>query len=203
MRRSTLLITCLVAILCIGLAAPLAKADRGHRGDDDRRANATISFGQWQTPLPPPAVSPQTNPLDRFPNLSPRDRNNHQLIPNEVKIKVGGSVNFIISGFHQPTIYDDGTQPEDIRTVVGVNTVNTRGPNPFPAAVLIDDPMNRIYRGLDPSLQPLDLSGAFGQDRVEAVFFPKPGTYLVICGVRAHFVNDHMFGFVKVEEEDD
>src|SRR5437764_14533155 len=97
MRRSTLLITCLMAILCIGLAAPLAKADKGHR------ANATVSFGQWQTPLPPPAVSPQTDPLDRFPNLSPRNRNNHQLIPNEVKIKVGGSVNFIIGGFHRNT----------------------------------------------------------------------------------------------------
>jgi len=145
-------------------------------------------------------VPPSVLELDRFPNLSPRTRNNHQLIPNEVTIKAGGSVNFIIGGFHNPTVYDDGTQPEDIKTVVGVNTTTTRGPNPFPAAVLIDDPTNRIYRGLDPSLQPLDLSGAFGQDCVEVVFFPTPGTYLVICGVRGHFVNDGMFGFVHVEE---
>jgi hypothetical protein len=30
------------------------------------------------------------------------------------------------------------------------------------------------------------------------VYFEKPGTYLVICGVRDHFVNDHMYGFVTV-----
>jgi hypothetical protein len=75
--------------------------------------------------------------------------------------------------------------------------------------VLIDDPDHRIYRGQDPSLQPLERASSlkptpeFLQDRVEVVWFPKPGTYLVICGVQGHFVNDDMFGFVKVEEEDD
>ena len=194
MRHLTLSIMCLVAMLCLGLAAPLAMAD------DDRQASTTVSFGQWQTgPAdgPPPVLE-----LDRFPNLSPRTRNNHQLIPNEVKIKVGGSVNFIIGGFHNPIIYDDGTQPEEIKPVIGVNTTPTRGPLPSPPANLIDEPTNRIYRGLDPSLQPLGLSGQFGQDRVEVVFFSKPGTYLVICGVFAHFVNDGMFGFVKVEEDE-
>ena len=182
MRRSTLSIMCLVAMLCLGLAASLAMAG------DGPLANATVSFGQWQT----------DPPLDRFPNLSPRDRNNHELIPNEVTIKAGGAVNFIIGGFHHPIVYDNGTQPEDIKTVVGVNTTPSTGPTPSPPANLINDPTNRIYRGLDPSLQPLDRSGEFGQDRVEVVYFPKPGTYLVICGVRGHFVNDGMFGFVTV-----
>ena len=179
MRRSTLSIMCLVSMLCIGLAAPLAMAI------DGPLANATVSFGQWQT----------DPPLDRFPNLSPRDRNNHELIPNEVTIKAGGAVNFIIGGFHHPIVYDAGTQPGDIDVN---NTTTTTGPTPSPAVLLINDPTDRIYRGLDPSLQPLDRSGAFGQDRVEVVFFPKPGTYLVICGVKGHFVNDGMFGFVTV-----
>jgi hypothetical protein len=30
------------------------------------------------------------------------------------------------------------------------------------------------------------------------VRFPNPGSFLVICGVRPHFVNDKMYGFVKV-----
>src|SRR5712691_10943824 len=106
---------------------------------------------------------------------------NHQLIPNIVTIKAGGSVNFIIGGFHHPIVYDDGTQPEDINVDIPTPPTTTRGPNPFPRVVLIDDPTNRIYRGLDPSLQPLDLGGLFVQDRVEVVVFPKPGTYLVIC----------------------
>jgi hypothetical protein len=192
MRRSTLSIMCLVAMLCLGLAAPVAMAIDG--------GNATVSFGQWQTgPAegPPPVLE-----LDRFPNLSPRLRNNHQLIPNDVTIKAGGSVNFIIGGFHHPTVYDNGTQPEDINVNTPTPPTTTRGPNPFPTVALIDDPTNRIYRGLDPSLQPLDLSGAFGQDRVEVVWFPKPGLYLVICGIRGHFVNDGMFGFVNVLPND-
>jgi hypothetical protein len=195
MRHSTLSIICIVAMLFIGFAAPLAMAD------DGRQANATVSFGAWQTG--PAAGPPPVLELDRFPNFSPRLRNQHQLIPNVVKIKAGGSVNFIIGGFHHPIVYDDGTQPEDIDVTIPTSPTTTRGPNPFPRVVLIDDPTNRIYRGLDPSLQPLDLGGAFLQDRVEVVFFPKPGKYLVICGIRGHFVNDGMFGFVEVREDDD
>ena len=67
--------------------------------------NATVSFDQWQT----------DPPLHRFPNASPRLSINHQLIPNTVTIKAGGSVNFIVGGFHSPIVYDDGTQPEDIK----------------------------------------------------------------------------------------
>jgi len=179
---------CLGALLCLGLAAPVVIAMDG--------GNATVSFGQWQTG--PAAGPPPVLELDRFPNLSPAARNNHQLIPNEVTIKAGGSVNFIIGGFHQLIVYDEGTQPEDINVNIPTPPTTTRGPNPFPQAVLIDDPTHRIYRGLDPSLQPLDLGGASGRDRVEAVLFQNPGTYLVICGIRGHFVNDHMFGFVTV-----
>ena len=91
-------------------------------------------------------------------------------------------MNFIIAGFHHVLVYDDGTQPGAINATLLV-------PGSVPPG-LIDDPANRIYRGLDPRL--------FPQDRVEVVQFSKPGTYLVICGVRPHFVNDQMFGFVKV-----
>jgi hypothetical protein len=61
---------------------------------------------------------------------------------------------------------------------------------------LIDDPRNRIYRGLNPATQQQ-------QDRVETVQFPKKGVYLVICGVRPHFVNDDMYGYVRVVDDDD
>src|SRR5262245_3717487 len=180
MRWSALSIVGLGVLFLIALAIPAATAI------DGPLAGATVSFGQWQT----------DPPLDRFPNLSPRLRNEHQLIPHEVKIKAGGSVNFIISGFHEPIVYGNGTQPDD----VNVNdTITTTGPTPAPPVVLINDPTNRVYRGLDPSLQPLDRSGAaFLQDRVEVVNFAKPGVYLVICGIRGHFVDDGMFGFVKV-----
>ncbi|HEY7495439.1 MAG TPA: hypothetical protein VIH59_30570, partial [Candidatus Tectomicrobia bacterium] len=169
MRHSTLSIICVVAMLCIGLAAPMA--------DDNRRANATVSFGAWQTEPPfdrtLPTLSP---PSTQGPN--DRTRNEHQLIPNEVKINAGGSVNFIISGFHQILVYGDGTQPGDFDAVA----TPTVPPQQQPMPPLINEPANRIYRGLDPSQQPLYRSGdAFVQDRVEVVHFPNPGTYLVIC----------------------
>ena len=45
-------------------------------------------------------------------------------------------------------------------------------------------------------------AGQMNQDRVESVRFLKPGRYLVICAVHPHFVNDGMFGFVKVTAQD-
>ena len=89
-------------------------------------------------------------------------------------------MNFIISGFHNVIVYDDGTQPGDINTTLLLD------------GLLINDPNRRIYRGLDPRLAQLVL-----QESTEVVQFPKPGNYLVICGVLPHF-NDGMFGFVKV-----
>jgi plastocyanin len=174
MRRSTLPTMCIVTLLFMALLAPMAMAR------DGTPTSATVSFGAWHT----------EPPLDRFPNSSPADRNEHQLIPFNVTIEAGGTVNFIISGLHQVIVYDDGTRPDDIDTTL---TTTTTGAMPSPAVVLIDDPTHRLYRGLDPSL--------FPRDRVEVVYFPNPGVYLVICGVRNHFVNDGMFGFVKVEKE--
>lgn len=139
-------------------------------------SNETVSFGAWMT-------SP---PLDRFPNVSNTRLNNHHVvIPEVARIKVGGTVNFIIAGFHQVAIYDDGTQPDDID--ISITVLPTNPPQPPPQ--LIADPNRRIYRGPDPSLLP--------PDRVEVVHFDKPGTYLVICAVLPHFQSG-MFGYVKV-----
>lgn len=156
----------LVVVLVIVLTTPQVRAV------DGPLANATVSFGSWMT----------TPPFDRFPNVSRPDANHHALTPTEVTIKAGGTVNFIISGLHQVIVYDE-TNPDAINRESTVNTTGT------PTVVLIDDPNNRIYRGLDPSLHP--------RDRVEVVQFDKPGLYLVICGVLEHF-DDGMFGFVRV-----
>jgi hypothetical protein len=54
---------------------------------------------------------------------------------------------------------------------------------------VVNDPTNRVYRGVNPVGAP--------QDRVEVVQFSKPGTYLVICAFLPHF-QDEMWGFVRV-----
>ena len=64
-------------------------------------AQATVSFGQWST-------SPS---LDRLLINNPANGNVHRLIPNEVTIQAGGTVNFLIAGFHQVVVYGNGTEP--------------------------------------------------------------------------------------------
>ena len=61
-------------------------------------------------------------------------------------------------------------------------------PGVFPG--FINDPVNRVYRGLDPR-PPAPL------DRAEVVTFAEPGRYLVVCGLLPHFL-DNMSGYVTV-----
>jgi len=174
-------------------ASAKAGAQHNHSPISGPLATATVSFGAW------------ASGINRRPNLGAAAglaNNIHALIPNEVKIKAGGTVNFIIAGFHLVVVYDDGTQPGDINTAILVPPTNA------PAPPLINDATNRIYRGIDPTILPLlqgpPQQGPVGppaqpvlQDRVEVVHFPNPGTFLVICGVLPHF-NEGMVGYVKV-----
>src|SRR5262245_18867969 len=78
----------------------------GEHGNHDKPisgplAQATMSFGQY----------PADTTVDRMRAANPGARNVHHLIPNEVKIQAGGTVDFIIEGFHQVLVYDNGTQP--------------------------------------------------------------------------------------------
>jgi plastocyanin len=153
---------------------------------DGPLSTATVSFGVW--PADP------AEPLDRYRTISPNFRNVHLLIPHEATIKAGGSVNFVITGLHQLVIYGDGHEA----AMVDPNLV-------VEGTELIDDPNGRIYRGLDPSaltyaaLTPPLVAPNIraARDRIEAVQFPQPGRYLVICGFRPHFLDD-MYGYVKV-----
>ncbi len=183
MKRLGLTIFCAMAFFAIGFTVYFQMTSSHSSNinrveaanEDDVQDNATVSFGGWMT-------SPV---LDRFPNENPRTANHHALIPERVRIKVGGTVNFVIAGFHQVIVYDHGTQPGDINTNL---VIAPTGPGNIPP-LLINDPNNRIYRGLDPSLHP--------QDRVEVVQFDRPGLYLVICGFRPHF-QEGMYGYVRV-----
>jgi plastocyanin len=161
-------------------APAAARHEAGHGQEEvlsGPLASATVSFGQWR-------VGTQDNPFDRFTTPNVIARNHHLLAPNEVTIKAGGAVSFIVAGFHNPIVYDDGWQPSQIKTDPLHIVPGSTPPG------LIDDPDGRIFRGVDPR--------TVSQDRVESVTFANPGRYLVICGVRPHFVNDNMFGFVRV-----
>ena len=163
-------------------------------------ATATVSFGSWQTPSTPPGG------LDRHPYPPPPGPpagNVHKLIPYQVTIKVGGTVNFILAGLHQVIVYAPGKGPEEVNVAL---TRPTQGvPPPGVGPLLINDPIDRLYVGLDPSTvhggPPNPRTPLL--DRIEVVQFTRKGRHLVICGVQPHFAVDNMFGWVRVLPNDD
>ena len=192
MKRAFLVMVGMVACCGIGLLATAAMAL------DGPVANATVSFGAWQS----------DPPLDRLlADPAAGAGNYHPLIPQTTTIKAGGSVNFIISGGHILAVYEDGTQPEDI-------DLNAIEPPPCPAPPILapcspgtvanptaggilSDSNGRMYRGAFLNVAPAR------RDGVEVVQFSKPGTYLVICARKNHFFNPttqqfEMYGFVRV-----
>src|SRR5262245_53248455 len=171
------------------VANAAAQGGHDHKALTGPLANATISFGAW------PVGSVQV-PLDRtLTPLAPVAPNVHALLPQEVTIKEGGSVNFILAGFHQVLIYAPGKDPGEVNQSVLLPIP------PAPLTVgLIDDPAQRIYSGLDQrvlSPPPPTVQSVASVGRVEVVGFSTRGTYLVMCAVNVHF-NMGMYGWVKV-----
>lgn len=175
------------AMLAAAGMAEAAQNNHDHRPLSGPLANATVSFGAWP-------VGSVGAPLDRMATpFAPVAPNVHALLPEVVTIKEGGSVNFVLAGFHQVVVYGDDKKPEDVNTSVLLPI-----PMAPPVVGLIDDPVSRIYRGLDPRIvnTPTAPNQLF-QDRVEVVGFNTRGTYLVICAVNVHFA-DGMYGWVRV-----
>jgi hypothetical protein len=165
-----------------------------HGKRDPRNTNYTVSFGHW-LPTPTNTPIPTERPIDRFllptdPSQDLRFLNGHDVLPNNLRIRVGDSVTFAISGFHLLLIYKN-RKPEQIdRTDLIFSP-----PMTFPP--LINDEQNRLYRGLDPRANPAN------QDRLEVVGFHTRGRYLVMCGVLPHFFDPVlqefvMFGYIDV-----
>jgi hypothetical protein len=177
-----------------GRASANEQEGHHHHGKrDPRNTNYTVSFGHW-LPTPTNSPTPTVRPIDRF--LAPNDPtqdlrflNGHDVLPNYLRIRVGDTVTFAISGFHLLLIYKN-RKPEDIN--VGLLTPGSSPPG------LIDDPTSRLYRGLDPRTT--------SQDRIEVVGFNTRGRYLVLCGVLPHFVDPVtgefvMFGYIDVRND--
>ena len=188
MKRFGIAFMCAAMVVALGFTVYFrVEGQQHHKGSQTPGSehgavtNATVSFGGWMTNVP----------IDRFPNVGatqfPIPRNHHELVPEIAKIKAGGTVNFIIGGFHVVAVYDDGTRPEDIDITL------LQPPQGQPVPPIVNDPDRRIYRGLDPSILPAKAQ----QDRVEVVHFDRPGTFLVICAVLPHF-NEGMYGYVRV-----
>jgi plastocyanin len=137
---------------------------------------ATVSFGIGLN-------TPATSPL------------NHHVLPLTVRIKQGGVVNFNVAGFHQIYVYDPGVRKEDIIVPGGTTP-----------PLFINDNRDLYYQGLNPAGGPLGTpvttNPSNASNRIESVAFFEPGTYLVICNVRPHFING-MYAYVVVTKGND
>jgi hypothetical protein len=207
MQRRDFVTSVLVGGIMTPVIGDRVAADNAQRGQqdehhhlggkkDERNTNHTVSFGHW---LPTPTRTPTqtSSPIDRFSDdpmvVNPRFLNGHDVLPKNLRIRVGDSVTFSISGFHLLVIYRR-RRPEDI----DITKLLLSPPMTFPP--LIDDATNRLYRGLDPR------TISSNQDRVEVVGFNTPGRYLVLCGVLPHFFDAAtqefvMYGYVDVEND--
>ena len=192
MKRTTISWICVLTFVGFSLSAYSVMAD------DRRDDNVNVSFGLWD----PNKSDLMGAPLDRLvgdPNMGVGV--DDIIIPQRVTIKEGDSVNFIIGGGHVLTIYDDKTKPEDIDTSVIEPATNC----PTNAGGVINDPDKRIYRGpcFSTNVGTTPPTTITRRDGVEVVRFTKPGTFLVICSRKNHFIDQatgqfQMFGFVRV-----
>jgi plastocyanin len=117
----------------------------------------------------------------------PGNEINHAILPQAINVAEGGVLSFVVSGFHQIRIYKDA-RASDIH--VPLEGVFVNDPNMMP-----------VYDGMLPAGGPTGLpvvaNPSNANNRVESVTLTEPGTYLVICNVRQHFI-DGMHGTINV-----
>jgi plastocyanin len=164
-----------VASVMIALAVSTAPGIAAGHGNDDKQQVVTVMFGVgMNTVLPPNAIS---NPV------------NHHVLPELIHVRTGGVVNFVVAGFHQIFVYNPGVEASDIQVP--------------PSGTFINDTGNTYYQGIlpagGPPATPVTTNPSNAQNRVEPVLFTTPGTYLVICNVRGHFLGG-MVAYVVVSD---
>jgi hypothetical protein len=175
MKRLTLFMICVLTFIGAVPMAPVAMAD-------EDRVSVQVAFGRGLNTVRPPG-----DPLAFV---------NHAILPDDIKVDKNGVVHFLVAGFHQVFVYNPGAKPTDINVPM--------------AGTFINDLDDLFYQGISPAGGPLNTAptpalpdtNSNAQNRVESVSFKEPGTYLVICNIRGHFL-DGMFAFVKVKKDKD
>jgi plastocyanin len=141
----------------------------------------------------------------------PGNAANHHILPDEIRVKVGDVVSFVVAGLHVIRVYDRGVRLQDVKDQIPDECeVNPTPPTCFPGGPVPVIPAFDLavyYQGLNsippaaappvPPFAPVSLA----QNRVESVSFLKPGRFLVICAVLPHF-NDKMYAWVRVTRGD-
>jgi hypothetical protein len=179
------------SVLALSLASPTVKAK------DKPQGSITVAFGAGLN------------------TAQPGNTPNHHIIPQEFTVKitkakkldgtvvfVPATVNFIVSGFHWPWVYNNGVSVAEIKTFTETHPgllVNYE--------VVTGSVSNVFAKGVNPGTPPTfadrgALATSGDMNRTDSFGFSLPGRYLVICNVRGHFI-DGMYAWINVVEADD
>jgi plastocyanin len=106
-------------------------------------------------------------------------------------------VNFIVSGFHWPWVYNAGVTLAQVKAnIPATGTFVNYDVNVFAKGV---------FPGTPPTfadIAPANPTLSAAQNRTDSFGFSTPGKYLVICNVRGHFI-DGMYAWINVVDDDD
>jgi hypothetical protein len=174
-----------VSILALSLSGPALKA----KGKDKTPGSITVAFGAGLN------------------TAQPGNTPNHHIIPQEFKVRitkaqkldgtvvfVPATVNFIVSGFHWPWVYNNGVTLDEVKAHIPAT------------GTFVNYDVNVFAKGVNPGTPPAFADASVNpsgvQNRTDSFGFSLPGRYLVICNVRGHFV-DGMYAWINVVEADD
>ena len=172
-----------VSVLALSLASPVVKANSKPPG------SITVAFGAGLN------------------TAQPGNTPNHHVIPQEFTVKitkakkldgtvvfVPATVNFIVSGFHWPWVYNNGVTLADVKAQIPA------------AGLFVNYDVNVFAKGVNPGTPPTFADASVNpsgvMNRTDSFGFSVPGRYLVICNVRGHFV-DGMYAWINVVDDDD
>jgi hypothetical protein len=182
-----------VSVLALSLGASGAKADDKGKVP----GSITVAFGAGLN------------------TAQPGNTPNHHIIPQEFKVRitkarkldgtvvfVPATVNFIVSGFHWPWVYNPGVSVAEIKTFTDAH------PGLFVNYEVVTGGVSNVFaKGVNPGTPPTfadrgALATSGDMNRTDSFGFSMPGRYLVICNVRGHFL-DGMYAWIKVVDVDD
>ena len=171
------------SVLALSLASPTVKAK------DKPEGRITVTFGAGLN------------------TAQPGNTPNHHIIPQEFTVKitkakkldgtvvfVPATVNFIVSGFHWPWVYNNGVTLGEVQANIPA------------AGTFVNYDVNVFAKGVDPGTPPTFANASVNpsgvMNRTDSFGFSLPGRYLVICNVRGHFI-DGMYAWINVVDDDD
>ena len=146
------------------------------------RSSATMEFGEVTHDVGSPFEPPVGH--DASGHAADKVR------PRTVVIEAGGSVTFDVGPFHQVSIYEAGTEAEDI----SIAFESLTAPFPIPDFLIVSPAGLLASNNLTTAL-------SFGTSTwtSPAGTFDTPGKYFVMCRVAPHFLGAQMYGWVIVK----